>query len=484
LPGLIKSALILSFARITNFALVFFSPIFLVRILEPTSFGQYREFIAYSLIVTNLAAFSINTNLLYFIPRHPDNTKLYVSHTNWLKFGASILACAILWVLGDQIRSNTSFDFVLPLIFYVLLFANVTFLEYYWIATKQPTYVFYYSTARTIARMGAVVGTAWLTRSISAILIALIVVEAIRLTVVLAISLRSRLLSFPVKWTVMRQQLGFIMPLGIATSLNQLHQYVGQIVISAQLGVIALAVYSVASYKVPIVRIARGAVGDAIFPDMVGQAASDEGDKLRLWKRGNIAYSCLIVPMFFVLFWYADVLIPLVFTDKYVEAVPIFRILLLIMPLEAIEMNSPLRAANRTTDLLLGNLVLLTSNLVCIFVFFRYFPEIAIQGPAVGIVIGLCAERIFMAWRITRFFKVSLGDLLKWRSQAAIYICVAISALVLFLGELLPLAAVTRLLLFSVLYLATYYTLLRYFKLEEVVTVERKLARKLQRLRS
>jgi hypothetical protein len=32
--------------------------------------------------------------------------------------------------------------------------------------------------------------------------------------------------------------------------------------------------------------------------------------------------------------------------------------------------------------------------------------------------------------------------------------------------------------------LATYYTLLRYFKLEEVVTVERKLARKLQRLRS
>jgi O-antigen/teichoic acid export membrane protein len=387
-------------------------------------------------------------------------------------------------MLGDQIRSNTSFDFILPLIFYVLLFANVTFLEWYWIATKQPTYVFYYSTLRTIARMGAVVGTAWLTRSVDAILVALIMVEVVRIVVVLTISLRSRLLSFSVQWSVMRQQLGFIVPLGIATSLNQLHQYVGQIIISAQLGVVALAVYSVASYKVPIVRIARGAVGDAIFPDMVRQAASDQGDKLRLWKRGNIAYSCLILPVFLVLFWYADVLIPLVFTDRYVDAVPIFRVLLLIMPIEAIEMNSPLRAANRTTELLFGNLILLTSNLVCIFVFFRYFPEIAILGPAVGLVFGSCVERIFMAWRITRFFKVSLGNLLKWRSQAAIWSCTAASSLLLFAGELVPMHEVARILLFATLYGAAYFTMLHYFKLEELETLIARLRTKFRRFKA
>jgi O-antigen/teichoic acid export membrane protein len=472
---------ILSFARVTNFALLFFSPILLVRILEPTSFGQYREFIAYSMIVTSLAAFSIGANLLYFVPRHPENTKLYISHTNWLKFAASIIACLVLWMLSDQIRANTSFDFLLPLIVYVLLFANVTFLDSYWIATKQPKFVFYYSTLRTIARLGAVVGTAWFTRSVEAILIALILVELLRVAIVLLISLRTRLLSFAVNGTLLREQLGFIVPLGLASSLHYLHQYVGQIVISSQLGVLALAVYAVASYKVPIVRMIRGAVSDSIFPDMVRQAASEHPDKLRLWKRGNIAYSCLIIPIFLLLFWYADVLIPFVFTDKYADAVPIFRILLLIMPLEAIELNSPLRAANRTTELLVGNLLMFGSNLLCIFIFFRYFTEIAILGPAVGMVFGYSIERIYMAWRVIRFYDVSLGDLLKWRSQAAIWFCTAVSALVLLAGELVPMPDALRVPAFAALYGIAYFSTLRYFKLEEVETLVTKVRRKLRR---
>jgi O-antigen/teichoic acid export membrane protein len=472
---------ILSFARVTNFALVFFSPILLVRILEPASFGQYREFIAYSMIVTSLAAFAITTNLLYFIPRHPENTKHYVSHTNLLKFGASILACVALWMLGDQIRANTSFDFLLPLIVYVFLFANVTYLEAYWIATKQPKYVFYSSTLRTIVRLGAVIGTAWLTRSVEAILIALICVELLRVAIVLLISLRIRVLSFIVDRKLLGQQLGFIVPLGLASSLHHLHQYVGQIVISTQLGVLALAVYAIASYKVPIVRIVRSAVADAIFPDMVRQAASEQRDKLRLWKRGNIAYSSVIIPVFLLLFWYADVLIPLAFTDKYADAVPIFRILSLIIPLNSIELASPLRAANRTTDLLVGNLLMFGSNLVCIFVFFRYFKEIAIMGPAVGMVFGYSIERIYMLWRIIRFFDVRVGDLLKWRSQAAIWFCTALGGLLLFAGEFVPVHEVLRVLIFAALYGIAYFSMLRHFKLEEVETLVTKLRRKFRR---
>jgi O-antigen/teichoic acid export membrane protein len=470
--------LILAFARITNFALVFISPILLVRILEPETFGQYREFIAYSMIVTSLAGFSITTNLLYFIPRHPENTRAYVSHTNWLTFGMSVLACFVLWAFGSQIRSNTSFDFMLPLLAYALLFVNVTFLESYWVATKQPKYVFYYSTVRTIVRLTAVIGTAYQTRSVVAILNALIITELLRVVASLLITRRLQVLSFAVDGRLLRQQLGFIMPLGFATSLHHLHQYVGQIVISAQLGVVALAVYAVASFKVPVIRIARSAVGDAIFPDMVRQAASEQRDKLRLWKRGNIAYSFLILPLFVILFWYADVFIPLLFTDKYAEAVPIFRILSLIMPIEAIELSSPLRAANRTRELLAGNVLLFASNLVCILIFFRYFEEFAIYGPAVGLVAGSLVQHIYMGWRVTRLYNVRVVDLLKWPSQAAIYCCTGISSLMLFAGEFVSMPELFRLLAFSLAFASTYFLLIRLFKLEEVETFVEALSRK------
>lgn len=473
--------MILAFARVTNYALLFLSPMLLVRLLDPTTFGQYREFIAWAMVVTSIAAFSISSNLLYFVPRHPENTRGYVSHTNWLTFVMSLAACAVLWLFQEPVRSSTSFDFLLPLVVYTLVYINVSFLDSYWIATKQPKYVFYYSTLRTIARLSAVIGTAWATRSIEAILIALIIVEALRVIVVLTISRVSGLLSFRFERRIVAEQLMFILPLGVGTSLSHVHQYIGQIVISAQLGAAALATYAIASFKVPVIRIVRGAVSEAIFPDMVREAAGDRADRLRLWKRGNVAYSFLIMPAFLVLFWYADVLIPLVFTDQYADAVPIFRVLLLIMPLETVELNSPLRAIKRTPDMLAGNVVLLGVNLLCIVLFFRWIPERAMFGPALGLVAGYLAQLAFLAWRVLRWYELRFRDLLKWRSQGAIWLCALGAGLLLAAGDHVQMPALWRVAVFASVYGLAYVMLIRLFRIEEVEILLGTLRRKLRR---
>jgi O-antigen/teichoic acid export membrane protein len=271
------------------------------------------------------------------------------------------------------------------------------------------------------------------------------------------------------------------MPAGLASSIQRLHEYIGQVFISVHLGIIALAIYSVASYKVPIVRIVRSAVGDAIFPDMVRQVESGQRDRLQLWKRGNIAYSFIILPAFFLLFWYADVLIPLAFTAEYSEAIPIFRVLLLIMPLEAIELNSPLRAINRTKDLMIGKILMLVANVIGIILFFRLAPDLAIIGPAIAMVFSYTIERIYMAQRIMQIYQISLGDMLKWRSLAAICFCTAASGALLVAGEFAPLHTLIRMCLFSALYAIAYYFLLREFKLEEVETIVGKLKLRISR---
>jgi O-antigen/teichoic acid export membrane protein len=177
MPSLLKSTAILAFARTTNFALVVFSPILLVRILDPTSFGQYREFIVYAMLITGIASFNIKSNLLYFIPREPAYTKEYVSHTTLMTFVASVAACLLLYLFRDVLQANTSLNFVLPLIIYVFLFLNLDFLETYWIAKRNPDYVMYFSISRTVVRLGTVVGTAFLTKSVTAMVYALCAVE-------------------------------------------------------------------------------------------------------------------------------------------------------------------------------------------------------------------------------------------------------------------------------------------------------------------
>lgn len=455
-----------------------------MRILDATTFGQYREFVAFSMLATNLAAFSINTNLLYFVSRDASRTQSYVSHTVLLTLITSLFVCALLFAFGSVIRSNTSFDFLYPMLLYVLFLTNFTFLESYWIATKKPENVFYFVTLRTAVRLAAVIIAAYQTKSVETILTVLILVEIIRVAAVLVISKIVGLLSFRVDLGVLATQWRFIGPLGVAGSLGHLNQYVGQIAISTQLGVAALAIFAVASYKVPVLKIFRGAVGDAIFPDMVHQASTSAGDRLKLWKRGNVGYSFLIIPVFVLLFWYADILVPFAFTDQYVQAVPLFRIMLLIMPVQCIELSSPLRAVNRTGQLLTGNAILLMANLFCIIMFFLFFEEFAIFGPAVGLVVGDVVQHIFLGWRVIRIYDIRVSQLLKWKSQGKILFSTALGATVLAIGEYVPIGEMQRVLVFSLLFALAYFYILRRFKLEEVETILTKLVRRIRGSRS
>jgi O-antigen/teichoic acid export membrane protein len=169
LPSLIKSTAILAFARITNFSLLFLSPVVLVRFLDTHTFGQYREFLVYGTLISMLAAFSVKTNLLYFIPKDPERSRSYVSNTLWIIFANSVVACLILFLFDDFILSKASFDFLIPLAVYVFLFTNLDFLESYWLSKKQPKNVLYYSVARTIFRLSAVLGTAMYSPTVDAL---------------------------------------------------------------------------------------------------------------------------------------------------------------------------------------------------------------------------------------------------------------------------------------------------------------------------
>ncbi len=448
-----------------------FSPIILVRVLDPTSFGQYREFVVYAMLITSIAAFSIKSNLLFFIPHDPANTRVHVSHTTLMTLFASASACLVLYAFRDVLLENTSFDFFLPLILYVLLFLNLDFLESYWLAKGQPNFVMYYSVVSTAVRLGGVIGTAILTKSVINMLYALCVVEAIRIVVVAFIMARTGILKLSLDKPVLQQQLSFVIPLGISGSLHHASQYIGQIAISVHLGVVALAIYTIANYQVPILNIVRGAIGDSIFPEMVRQAADETGDRLGLWKRANIAYTSLIIPFFAIVTWYADLLIPWIFTDEYSDAVPLFRILAVVMVIQCFEFSSPLRAIRKTTFLLLGNILMLATNVALIFLFFRYFSDVAIFGPAVGIICGYIVQLTFFGWCIMYFYDVPVRLLLKWRSLALIGLCTLAACLPLLAGEFVTLNEFIRVPIFSFLSVAVYLTTIRYFRLEEVETV-------------
>lgn len=481
MSSLIKSASILAFARVTNYSLLLLSPILLVRFLDTHTFGQYREFVIYATLFSALAAFSVNSNLLYFIPKDQRQTRTYVSNTIWMVLFASLLSCLLITIFRDALIARTSFNFLVPLCTYVLLFTNFDFLEFYWLARKEPNKVLVYSVARTTVRLSAVLLTAIYSPSADSLIRTLIFVEAGRIVAVLVVMRQARLRLAFIDRQMINRQLTFVVPLGFAASLHYLNEYVGPISVSAQLGVVALAIYTIGSYQVPILDIVRGSIVDSIFPDMVREASGDGNDRLRLWKRSNIAYVSLVLPVVVVLFFYADVLIPFVFTEKYSGAVPIFRILAAVTIIQCFEFSTPLRAVNRNKLLLIGNVIMLGVNIGIILLVFQFFPPYSIYGPAIAIVSAYFVQHLVLGRSIMRVYSISTAELLKWRSLVSILGSAAASCLFLVIGEFVGLPDLVRVSLFSLAFFASYFVLVRQSRIEEIDTLLRFITAKLRR---
>ena len=62
----------LASARLLNQALALLSPLLLVRLLESSEYGRYRQFMAIAMLITSLGGFALSANLNYLIARSPE----------------------------------------------------------------------------------------------------------------------------------------------------------------------------------------------------------------------------------------------------------------------------------------------------------------------------------------------------------------------------------------------------------------------------
>jgi O-antigen/teichoic acid export membrane protein len=444
----------------------FVTPIFLVRILVPKQYGQYQEFIVYSMLAVSFIEFSVNSNLTYFISRNPQKERQYVSNTTLLNVVFSVVGVAILLAAKGLLLDLATFDFIDLMALYILTYVNFNYLEYYWIAKHLATNILYYSFAMAVARTAVVLAVAYFTNNIVYVIYGIVAFQAAKCLFVALYFMSRRLLSIKIDLGVLRSQLHFIVPLGVASVMLYFNNDISKVIISSQLGPVALAMYAIGSKQIPITGIIRASVSDVIFPQIVKSNVTDPKEGLRLWKRANVAYTFLMLPIFFVLFLYANVIIITLFTVEYSQAIPIFRIyLLLLLVRDTIEMGSPLRALNQNKFFVYGNVLSLAVNIAFLYVLFKLF---GFYGPAIALVITTATLQVFLGTRIVKAYEIGMDELFMWRKHFMIMGTGLLCSPVLLLGRLLEMNPLVELVVFGGIYTVLYLTVLRRFGIDEV----------------
>jgi O-antigen/teichoic acid export membrane protein len=410
MSSFVSRGAVLATARLLNQALALLSPLLLVRLLEITEYGRYRQFMVTAMFITSLAGFALSANLNYLIARSPNRQSIDISNTCLLMLGVSVASALIVvlarqWIVPPEIAGS----WVL-LAVYVFLFLNLEVLVAYWLAHGQSGPVMSYTLAVTVWRLATMLAATFWLRDVEMIFVTLVCAEALKNLWIYVWLRRKGLLVFRWDREAMREQVRLVMPLGTGSVLYKLNDF-GKVVVGNQMGPVPLALYSTAAYQVPLVNIVQGALADVIFPDMVKRSKKDPSQGLLLWKRAQVLIFAVICPAWALLTYWAEPIVRVLFTDAYVGAVPYFQVFLLLMLRQCFQFSTPLRSVEDNASFAHANLWALGINAAFIIVL---MPHYGLWGPTLGLVVGQSFSSVYLGARIMKRYRLPLSEVCQW----------------------------------------------------------------------
>lgn len=416
-----------------NQGLVVISPILLVRLLTVEEFGRYREFLLYAGLLSTICAFGINNSLLYFIPSRPHSVRQMVRQATAMTFGTSVLVVGITW-LADYLANGAILGGVaLPVAIYVLLFVNLDFWEFYWLALRRPLPVFAYTTGRLVARIAVVVVAASIWRDVMPIIWSLIALESLRIIgswmvwqgAERAIDKADGAAEEPC-WS---EQFRYVFPVGMALILVTLNKSLGNLFVTKTLGVVALAHYAIGTHIQPVIGVLRNSVSDAVLPELAALKNAKGEGALALWRRSTVVSMILLTAAGVVLFEFAYNFVVTLFSPSYEPAVLIFQIYLLVLVREVFDFGVALRAANRTAPIVTSSLFAILLNLLLLV---TVLPVWGLPAAALAFVISRWTEGLVLSRSTMRAYGIGIKDLARWRDLGKVALAALIASAVFY----------------------------------------------------
>jgi O-antigen/teichoic acid export membrane protein len=401
---------IITITRFANFGLMLVSPIVLVRFLTVEQFGVYREFLLYTAILTSIAAFNINNSLMYFVPGHPRSAWRFVHQSTVLVALFSVGIVALI-VIADRLSGGALVGgHVWALAAYTLCFVNVDFWEYLWLAQRQSQRVLAYTVTRLALRLAVVVTAALVSGRVETIIWSLVGFEAARLVVSF---IAWRMAAEPVKeippgaW---KQQIDSALPLGASLILMTGIRNIGSLFVTRLMGPAALAQYTVGTYVAPIVVVLRNSISDALLPEM--SARQQQGNNaLVLWQKSTVIFAILLFPVAVLLARFAEPIIVTLFSEDYLQAVPVFQIYSLLLVRECVDFGVLIRALDRNRLLVSGNILALVLSIVLLP---WLVTRVGLTGAVAALLVARFAEGAWQLWSVSALCNERMTRLLPW----------------------------------------------------------------------
>ena len=412
-----KLAFFLSIGKISAMLLNFVMPLFLSRFLTKEEYGLYSQFYLVHNFVGSICAFGVQSNLYYFFPGATEERKKTITWNTLVAICCSGLLgglCLLIpgirnFLLNDELQKYLNI-IILCIIFYV----PSLLIDPLGVVRNNKLLVMIYHPVSILLKVVFVISFALTFHTLDSIFYAILLLEGIIFAFLLLYILRyyplrnGKILSRQ----LMRQQLVYSLPFGIAVCLNTLCGQIDKIICTNYLSLEEYAVYSIAFFGIPGILQIYDALCQVNVVDMAKyHKEKNQVEILNSYKAFVTKTLSFSLPVILTGCLFSPQIINFIFSSKYHAAIPFFRLYLLTFIFGMMGAGTILRAIGKTQYSMYAYLI---SAIMGIPTTYLLIQNYGIWGAISSAMINTILPKLIQIIFECRLMKCSFTDYLPW----------------------------------------------------------------------
>ena len=422
-------ATLLTFSKVATSGIAMVMTMMLSRFRTLDEYGTYNQILMVINLVTSVLMLGLPKSLNFFLAKADtkEERQRFLSFYYTLNTVLSFIVGLALVLSVGLIEQYFSNDMIRGFWYFLAVFPWTKIVcssvENLLIVYKKAKMLVGFRVLNSLALLLTVIVVQWTGRSFGDYMLWYVIVEALFAVSVYVIAARvSGGLRPYFAFSMMKRVLAFSIPLGLASVVGTLNVELDRLIIGAFMSTAEYAVYSNAAKELPVTLIASSFTA-VLLPQMVRLMKKDRNrDALALWGNATTLSMIIIAIIGVGCFVYAEDVIKILYGEKYIGGVWVFRLYSLHLLLRCTYYGMVLNSIGRTVFIFWCSIGALASNAVLNLVLFKVFEIFggSMIAPAVATLISTTAMAILQLAVTAKSLNVRFKEVFPWKESGVI----------------------------------------------------------------
>ena len=416
----------LTVSKVVTLGIGLVTSMLLSRFRTLEEYGTYSQMLLVINLVTSLLMLGLPSSINYFIGRAETEEKkrefssVYYSLTTLLSIIIGIVMVLAIPIIELYFKN----DLISAFWYFLALYPWTTIvnasLENVLVAYKKTRFLMAYRIIHSVAILSVLVFVQLLGYGFDSFLISYTVLSCLFAISVYVISYRiNGKLSFSLDKTLIKTIFVFSIPIGLSSVVGTLNAEIDKLLIGYLMDTEQMAIYTNAAKELPLSIVATS-ITAVLLPRMSKMLKDNKkAEALKLWGYATeLAFIiiCLIVSGVVV---YAEDVITILYSEKYLPGVNVFRIYTLNLLLRITYFGIILNASGETKKIFWCSVLSLVLNTALNPLFYWMFGMI---GPAIATFIAIIVIQLLQLKMTTKVTDVGFVSVFPWRNIGKVLI--------------------------------------------------------------